>query len=77
MTRDERDDANGSQALTGGDITKYTRGTHQLLVTRSTRSQRRQSHPVVGVSCSDHERWMLYEGMRQEAAGGVSVHCRK
>ena len=31
MTNDERDDTNDSQALTGG--------THQLLVTKSTRSQ--------------------------------------
>ena len=36
MTHDERDDANDSQALT---CVQSTCGMHQLLVTRSTRSQ--------------------------------------
>ena len=41
MTNDERDDVNDSQALTGGDITKYRTllDTHPLLVARPTRSQ--------------------------------------
>ena len=30
-----------------------------------------------GVSWSDHKRWTLFEGVNQEAAGGVTVHCRK
>ena len=39
MTKDERDDSNDSQALTGGDISKYSIcGANQLLATRSTRS---------------------------------------
>ena len=36
--------------------------------------ERRQSHPAVGVSWSDHERWTLFESMDQEAACGVLVH---